>query len=183
MIPWNKGKETGIKVLIGQRFNKWLVISQAPRRGRYVYWNCLCDCGREVVVSGENIKKGLSKQCLSCAGKRIPTGDAAFHRVLSEYKLGAKRRNYLWELTDEKAKILFQSDCHYCGKKSTDEPICYRTCGKFTKGFFYNGIDRLNNKLGYITGNVVPCCMICNHGKHSLPIEIFIKWIERIKNK
>ena len=37
--------------------------------------------------------------------------------------------------------------------------------------YLYNGIDRIDNKLGYIKGNMTPCCKICNHAKHDLTFE------------
>lgn len=49
--------------LIGQRFNRWVVLQSAPKRNRQKYWVCQCDCGtiREVQQSG--LKNNHSKSC------------------------------------------------------------------------------------------------------------------------
>lgn len=49
--------------LSGQRFFRLLVTSRAGRRSGSTAWNCRCDCGRDVVVLGENLKSGNSRSC------------------------------------------------------------------------------------------------------------------------
>lgn len=48
--------------------------------------------------------------------------------------------------------------------------------------YAYNGIDRMDNSKGYVDGNVLPCCSICNHAKHVMNYDDFISWINRIVN-
>jgi len=42
------------------------------------------------------------------------------------------------------------------------------------------GIDRMNNEVGYIITNVVPCCKICNWCKSNLTIQEFREWINKV---
>lgn len=51
------------KDMTGQKFNRWNVISYAYSKDGLAFWNCRCDCGTERVVSGANLRKGLSKSC------------------------------------------------------------------------------------------------------------------------
>ena len=44
----------------------------------------------------------------------------------------------------------------------------------------YSGLDRINNEVGYTRQNVVPCCIICNRAKNSMPFKDFIDWINRL---
>ncbi len=46
--------------------------------------------------------------------------------------------------------------------------------------YIYNGIDRTDNDLGYITTNVVPCCATCNYAKKGKTVEEFFTWARRI---
>lgn len=46
--------------------------------------------------------------------------------------------------------------------------------------FVYNGIDRMDNSLGYISGNVVTCCQICNRAKGAMLLEDFMLWIKQL---
>jgi 5-methylcytosine-specific restriction endonuclease McrA len=51
---------------------------------------------------------------------------------------------------------LIASNCVYCGKYPRNT-VRYKN---FT--FLYQGIDRMDNRLGYVPGNVVACCAECN---------------------
>ncbi len=54
--------------ITGQKFNKWTVIERAdpPKHitsnGR-AYWHCICDCGRESILIGKDLRTGHSKSC------------------------------------------------------------------------------------------------------------------------
>lgn len=43
-----------------------------------------------------------------------------------------------------------------------------------------NGLDRVDNSIGYIESNVVPCCYICNKMKGELPVEDFLRHLNNI---
>lgn len=49
--------------LTGQRFGRLTVVSQAENRGRYVMWNCVCDCGNEIVVRASHLQSGATQSC------------------------------------------------------------------------------------------------------------------------
>jgi hypothetical protein len=54
--------------LTGMRFDCWTVLALRPERircGRSVQalWCCICNCGRERLVFGTNLRRGLSKSC------------------------------------------------------------------------------------------------------------------------
>ena len=53
--------------LIGQRFNRLLVISELPIEERpnkkKVYWKCQCDCGNIINVIGDSLKNGKTSSC------------------------------------------------------------------------------------------------------------------------
>lgn len=57
------------KDLTGKTFGERTVVSYSHQRadsGNY-YWNVVCSCGREGVVSGSRLKKG--SMCTSCSGR------------------------------------------------------------------------------------------------------------------
>jgi hypothetical protein len=49
--------------------------------------------------------------------------------------------------------------CYYCGEINSGE---------------VNGIDRINNDIGYTSENCVPCCEICNRMKHAFHPLFFV---------
>jgi hypothetical protein len=69
----------------------------------------------------------------------------------SDYKYRANEKNLKFELLKEEFNDIIEKECYLCGKKTTDTHI--------------NGIDRFNNKLGYVKNNCMPCCTMCNYMK------------------
>lgn len=63
-----------ISNLTGERFGKLIVVKRAddyvsPSGRRCVRWNCVCDCGKEIVVSASHLKSGDTTSC-GCYGKQ-----------------------------------------------------------------------------------------------------------------
>lgn len=85
---------------------------------------------------------------------------------LDAIKRSAKERNKEWNLTDQEAKRMLVFPCNYCGHLDLKVRL--------------NGIDRIDNSKGYITGNVVPCCKYCNYAKNMLSIDEFISMCHRV---
>lgn len=79
-----------------------------------------------------------------------------------QYKFAAKRRNYVFEISEDMFVKLFHSTCSYCGEKDC------------------RGIDRVQNDIGYTNDNSVPCCEVCNKMKWKLDINQFQEQIEKI---
>jgi len=46
--------------------------------------------------------------------------------------------------------------------------------------FKYNGVDRVDNTVGYTLDNCVSCCKICNNSKATLTLDEWKDWIERV---
>lgn len=49
--------------LTNQRFGRLVVVSRAENSGKAVRWNCLCDCGKEIIAYGTNLRRGLTQSC------------------------------------------------------------------------------------------------------------------------
>ena len=61
--------------LIGQKFNRLLVIDQAeryisPSGNRMKQWLCRCDCGNEIVVTTSHLTSGHTKSC-GCYAREV----------------------------------------------------------------------------------------------------------------
>lgn len=104
----------------------------------------------------------------------------------------AKFKGFAWKLTLAQAAILIGGNCHYCGS----EPAVHYNSRVYQNGYtqrksftkeelaegdvLLNGIDRLDSTKGYVLGNVVPCCRICNFAKNDLTVEEFEQWLNRL---
>ena len=95
--------------------------------------------------------------------------------VLTGYKNSAAERGYGFLLTENQFQNLATSACHYCGGLPSN--VEKRPHGET---FIYNGIDRVNNEVGYIDGNCVPCCWTCNRLKRDLSREKFLSAVSSI---
>ena len=49
--------------LTGQRFGRWIVLSEAPRKSGHRAWHCQCDCGTTRDVVQHVLRSGESQSC------------------------------------------------------------------------------------------------------------------------
>lgn len=178
--------------LIGSKFGLLTIVSEVDGNdkknitGRCSQWECLCDCGSKLVVPSNQLKSGRTKSC-GCAkpywiskkvSSKSPIKDRVEKQLLREYKQSAFKRGYVFDLTQEHFVSLLYENCFYCGS----EPSNCMTKTKITgvEKHYFNGIDRLNNKIGYAIDNCVTCCKICNRAKNDMTIEEFVNWLQRI---
>ena len=103
----------------------------------------------------------------------LASGMAARNEVFRKYREQAKKRNFLWEVTDKGFDQLTSACCHYCGLPPSN--MKRLSSGSFT----YSGIDRMDNLRGYEVGNMVSCCWECNRLKGSMPYGKFMAWLDR----
>jgi len=124
-----------------------------------------------------------SMHCLECAGKQAVHDKKRedrernykkerFGNLEASYKYhitgSLKRGHGDFQLNFEEFQALVTSPCHYCNLRKDDEA---------------NGIDRVNNDLGYTKENCVPACWKCNRMKHFYHPEFFIEKCKIITKK
>ena len=164
--------------LTGRKFGKLTVVERAgSNRHKHVLWLCQCECGKTKAYSAGQLKDGKATSC-NCAWK-FKKGEAAFNMVLRNYKKRAERLGVPFELTSEQFKRITQESCYYC--LSEPNNICSRE--NYNGDFCYNGVDRLDNDDGYVTGNVVPCCKYCNYAKSNRTLAEFVEWVLRVAER
>ncbi len=49
--------------LEGKRFGRLVVLNREENDGTQPMWRCLCDCGKEVIVKGNNLRRGYTQSC------------------------------------------------------------------------------------------------------------------------
>lgn len=71
--------------------------------------------------------------------------------------------------------------CHYCGREPYNRTKFNLKSGQSDEDqMLYNGIDRVNNNVGYTKSNSVPCCKFCNHMKFHLSKKDFLDHVMTI---
>ncbi len=85
----------------------------------------------------------------------------------SVLKSEAKRRELEVSITLDQYLKIISNPCFYCG-------------GPLPNGG--GGLDRINSSIGYVLGNVRPCCTQCNVAKASFTELQFKEWALRLVN-
>ena len=96
---------------------------------------------------------------------------------LKYYKRRSTNKNIKWTISDDHAMSLFKNPCYYCGefdKSENDGSVV------MYEKYVLNGIDRLNNEVGYESDNVVPCCKMCNFMKCEIDHNDYVKIVRHI---
>ena len=86
----------------------------------------------------------------------------------ASYRSRAEKKELEFALSKDDYKTITEQDCYLCGKKSTETNT--------------NGIDRMDNAIGYTIENSKACCKECNHMKNSYSLEDLLAKIDSIQN-
>lgn len=166
--------------LTGQKFGSLTALEYIPGNKELKkngVWLCLCDCGNKIFLTGWKLVNNYTQSC-GCLIQRTPeqTIDAGISQIVR----GLKNRKYSCDLTNEEVKSLIFLNCAYCGAVPEQECRIVGLGRKRFLAFKYNGLDRVDNNIGYTSNNVLPCCIRCNRGKGDLSLEDFIEWLKNI---
>lgn len=165
--------------LIGRKFGRLTVVGREKNdKNNRTRWICHCDCGTEKIIYGDSLRAGRTKSC-GCYRIQfltLPNNRAAFHKMYTTYKWNAKQRNIVFDITEESFRGLCEQSCFYCGAGPHEKTY------QFGPSFCANGVDRVDSKIGYVDGNCVSCCRVCNKMKMDFTIDEFIGQIRRIYN-
>jgi hypothetical protein len=140
-------------------------------------YSCLCDCGNTVelyytALNGNTKSCGCLKEEFS-AKKKLAPYEGAYNKFLNSC---VKHSGLECNLTLDQFTKIVKKPCEYCGSEPSNSVHC-------RKNLMRNGVDRLDNNLGYIWDNVIPCCWICNRAKSALSIYDFTVWVDRLISK
>lgn len=132
-----------------------------------------CKCGIRWETGSYNWKHGKLRGCNECSRRRKEEHPFYLGDIQAEVnalkKVSTRKGKLIWSLSDAECERLILSNCEYCGRA----PM-----GGTNSGFVKrNGIDRVNNDLGYIIENCVPCCKDCNRAKRCMTLTEFDEWI------
>jgi hypothetical protein len=146
-MPMPKGKRMPYVDYSGKKFTNLTILWAAGWRhegkNSRIVWTCQCDCGSIIVAYTCDLSRGRIK---SCGCRKIANHNANAMSLFSQYKNKAKERGYCWELTFDQFLVLTSSNCYYTGWKPSQ---VYKARGIKHEPYTWNGIDRVNNSIGY----------------------------------
>ena len=105
-------------------------------------------------------------------------GISAKNNLYNVYKHNALKRGLKFDLSKAKFYLLTKSNCFYCG--SSPSRVHNHQDNGYVYHYTYNGIDRLDNNIGYSDKNCVSCCFQCNKAKWTLSLEDFCNYINLV---
>lgn len=165
--------------LVGRKFGRLKILNKTkPEKcpdSSAVYYNCLCDCGVEKIISHSAIERQNQRSC-GCLAKELAKtrsqknsphwrgcGDISGHHIAS-LKHNANRRNIEWNLTKEYLWELFEKQKGVCALSGP--PLSFPE--KYANGTYTASLDRIDSLKPYIEGNVQWVhkhvnCMKLNH--------------------
>jgi len=148
-------------------------------------------CSKKYTVQIRSLKIKRQRVCKTCmasralnsvrgkpAHNRLPDAEGPFKGLYTRYRFSAAERGFEFNLSLDEFRVLTKGDCHFCGAPPS------QLTTKWGKGsapmYVYNGVDRVDSRLGYMMSNAVPCCGICNRMKGDIPVDSFLEKIALI---
>ena len=175
--------------ILGNKYNGSIVYEELVTNNKYqpISYNVKCHCGNNFTVRRDTLRNNINKnkkiQCNKCIKNDISLSRRDIVKnnqligIFNRYKYNAEKRNYTFNISFNEFKNIVEKECFYCGIQKSK----YST--KTVNYIEINGIDRLDNNLGYELHNCVPCCSMCNKMKQTFNKEDFLNQIFKIYNK
>ena len=172
--------------LSGSKFNMLTVIKKSEYSrviGSYA-WNCICDCGKEIVVMTSELNSGHVQSC-GCLQK-IKARQTVFDRrkdfgeitgtLISRIKSAAESRKLEFSVTIEYIWNLYLLQNKKCKLSGVDIIFGDRYDTTTTTA----SLDRIDSSKGYIDGNVQWVHKAVNYMKWDKSDEEFLMWCNLI---
>lgn len=181
-----KRKPSKFSIESGEKFGRLTVISYTDRPDKRGEYKCECECGKIVYARTYALKSGKSKSC-GCYMRELqanrltkPNNQGIINEIYRNYEKSAIRRNYEFNLNNEDFKNYITGNCYYCGSKPLKKISPSRQRKVNENNLKINGIDRIDNNIGYNINNCVTCCYICNNSKNTLTLNEWLCWVKKI---
>jgi hypothetical protein len=176
--------------LLGKRFGKLVVLRKlSSNRGGSILWECACDCGRIYEASTRHLNR-KNNTVRSCGCDQYQSGfrhrqwtghgEISGHWWSAHVKHSANspaRKSCELSITKEYAMNLFleqDKKCYFTGELLQINNLCAENTAS---------IDRIDNTLGYIPGNIRWVHKTINMMKRIYSDEYFVEWCTKVAKK
>jgi hypothetical protein len=135
--------------IAGKKFGRLMVIEQAGRARREIAWRCLCECGKETIAAGYNVRHGITRSC-GCLAREVVhlqthgRCHSAEHRSWTQMKQRCNNpKNPAWGSYGGRGIVV-------CAEWQASFANFFRDMGICPPGL---SLDRINNDGNYEPGN------------------------------
>jgi hypothetical protein len=162
-----KRRKRKAKDISGKQHGGWTVLREIPRvdrpdKQKRCAWLCRCKCGSEKALSLQQFERN-TVGCRSCAARsngQIQRSEP-YAAIFNSAKAQIANRGIAFSIKlSDFVAIVETGRCHYC-----HAPLSW---AKYTNAHYNDRsykLDRKNNNVGYLPGNVVGACKRCNYAK------------------
>lgn len=146
----------------------------------------LCECLACGKVCTSHSSRVLDSQTRSCGclmrvrPARTSPGETGLNELYRTYKKEAVYRSLEFNLSFVSFQTFTSSVCFYCGSTPSMRRVGSRGSREDYGAYLYNGLDRVDNAIGYHEHNVVACCKVCNSAKGIMTLDEFLMWIQKV---
>ena len=162
-----------MRIVETKRYNKRKQLTQVLQTTTHTTARVCAQCGKDFEAFQTRYGKE-SLNCKTCQEGEVKQDEKRKDRIRNykeekfknikyyykEYVTSSAKRGYEMNLEFDTFSKLILLDCHYCGHKKEGE---------------VNGIDRVDNSVGYSMDNCVTACWKCNRLKHMYSKDFFIE--------
>jgi hypothetical protein len=175
-------------IKIDDKIGNLTIVSRVERKNRNIYWNARCACGKKIVVSSHSLKAGRkSCGCLeNPSGKRHPSFigiEDISGTTISRIQKNAETRGIEYNIDKQYIWDLFLSQNKKCALTGMDIKFGQQSRRKEKAREETASLDRIDNSLGYIKGNVQWVHKDINKMKNTHSLEYFKKLCKLVSNK
>lgn len=139
--------------MTGRRIGRLTVICEAEKRKKHIMWLCKCDCGKEVIAAGVNLRRGYYKSCGCYSADRL-------REMRTKHKMSNSRLYREW--AQMKGRCYYPKYINYDCYGERGITVCDEWKNDFScfmKWALDNGytdeltLDRIDNDKGYSPDN------------------------------
>lgn len=140
--------------LTGQRFGRLTVIKYAGSENYKSLWLCKCDCGKEKIVKGQDLKRGATRSC-GCLRDETVKNQAQMYPA----DVRIKRLRHIWHGMLRRCNDPNHNCYHHYGGRGISVCDEWNDYVSFARWSLKNGyddnlsIDRINNDGNYEPSN------------------------------
>lgn len=161
--------------LVGKEYGKItiLTLNSETKRNNTVHrkYECVCNsCGKKYLYDAGAIRRN------GFVGCRCSDNTSSKRYVFSNYTRNAQLKNRTFDLSFKEFVEICEGKCYYCGT----EPQTLVNKKDLYGTWKYNGVDRVDNSIGYTKENSVTCCKTCNMMKKNMTFDEFTSKIKSI---
>ena len=144
-------------------------------------------CGSVTDKRLQTIEKAKSCGCMQSkrgrkavgSGRRTAEGTRVeINTLISIYKSNARKRGISFDLSYSQFETLVDSECYFCGDTGGNT---LRKRGYNV--YSYNGIDRVDNSVGYLPSNCISYYSWCNKAKNNDTLANFVDKCKKITSR